>query len=70
MCVCVCVMCAVPRVCDCGACGGPSTPPCVQVCGAVAVSGAFKLDFTAWERYSGHYQRLIVPEMIEDILSR
>lgn len=37
---------------------------------ALSVSGAFTVDFMTWSRYVGVYQRMILPNLLERVLSR
>ena len=47
---------------------GARVPP--HVVGAVAVSGAFKLDFVSWPAYRDFWQQMIVPSLVADLLRR
>jgi len=39
-----------------------------SVCGAVSISGAFECGPMDWERYESTYQKLIVPELLTEVL--
>ena len=46
---------------------GSSVPE--SLCGAIMVSGTFGMDISDGERYKNTYQKVIVPELVKDLLT-
>ncbi len=59
--------CVQVNVCNYLANRGATVLPCVKA--GIAISGAFSLDFMSFARYKDVYQPVIVPNLLNNILS-